>query len=605
MAFWLAGAGPLFSAATDLPPGDETAPASEPPVTVAATPAGDPIRAQRNIRIIFPGATINDLPAKVIMDTGSTTAAISEIFASKNNLQFGPPAPGNTTAKTLPHALLADPARLEVAGQTFTEIFEILYTRTIDGLVGWQDMRNNILVFDADKRQVSVADQLPSETANWLKLKIKTGSQLLLEIPQADGQTGALLVDTGSPFGVGLPTAAWQAWKAAQANAPSTTASFRDADGTTGNFTEIWADEMKLGPLTLTDVPVHEVTDPVVPKYVRFVGSVGMYVLSRMDLALDGKSGYAYLRPRPAPGPPYPGITQAGVTDDPASIEAANQNWVFTGNLTLKDNYMQAARFLILGNAQDSHGDWEEAIASYGQTLALAPDDVAARLNRGITQGKKGDYRGALADFDQVLQMEPEAATAYLNRSIVKRKLGDMDGAIADLDKALEFNPNNATAYVSRGIARLGKGDTEGAIADYTQAVALDPKNAVAYYDRALAKDRKNDRDGAIADYDRALEIDPQMVNAFINRGFDWNVKGNHVAAIISYDQALTLDPKNAIAYLDRGLAKEGNQDWDGAMADFSRALELDPKNAAASRALNQAKAKQGAVPLPARPAGT
>ncbi|HTB64517.1 MAG TPA: tetratricopeptide repeat protein, partial [Opitutales bacterium] len=556
MAFWLAGAGPLFSAATDLPPGDETAPANEPPVTVAATPAGDPTRPQRNIRIIFPGATVNDLPAKIIMDTGSTTAAISEVFANKDNLKFGPPVPGNTTAKILPHALLEDPARLEMVGQTFTEIFEILYTRTIDGLVGWQDMRNNILVFDADQRQVSVVEQLPPETATWLKLKIKTSGQLLLEIPQADGKTGALLVDTGSPFGVGLPPTEWQAWKAEQADAPSTTASFRDADGVTGNFTEVWANEMKLGPIDLTDVPVHEVTDPVVPKYVRFVGSVGMYVLARMDLVLDGKNGYAYLRPRAAPGPPYPGITRPGVTDDPASIEASNQNWVFTGNLTLKNDYMQAAHFFILGNAQDSHGDWNEAIASFDQALALAPDYVAAYLNRGITQGKKGDYGDALADFDQVLHIEPEASTVYSNRGIIKNKMGDLNGAIADLSKAVEFNPTSANVYVTRGVLRSAKGDKtgsmadfaqalalepqnasiyfnrglarenngdlDGAIADLTQSLALNPKNAAAYYDRALAKDRKNDRDGGISDYDRAIEIDPKMVNAFINRGYDW-----------------------------------------------------------------------------------
>src|SRR5580700_3508068 len=58
-------------------------------------------------------------------------------------------------------------------------------TKSMEGVVGWPDARNNILVFDSEQRVIRRVEQLPPETADWLKLRVLPSASLLLEVPLA------------------------------------------------------------------------------------------------------------------------------------------------------------------------------------------------------------------------------------------------------------------------------------------------------------------------------------------------------------------------------------------------------------------------------------
>src|ERR1700677_4509809 len=67
------------------------------------------------------------------------------------------------------------------------------------------------------------------------------------------------------------------------------------------------------------------------------------------------------------------------------------------------------------GNAKESSGDYDGAIAAYSRAIALEPQNSRAWNNRGIAKQDKGDLDGAIADYGQALLLNPGDASAWFN----------------------------------------------------------------------------------------------------------------------------------------------------------------------------------------------
>jgi hypothetical protein len=180
-------------------------------------------------------------------------------------------------------------------------------TWDIDGMLGWEPLRGNIFTFDAVNLQMNSSQAVPVDALTWIKLPIRPSTaSLTLETPGATGHPGVLAVDTGMSEGVALAPAQWRAWRAAYPQAPRTlNAYYMPAAGLIVNEVA-WADELAIGPLTLHGVPVREAnaveTMSGGPDY---VGTLGIYVLKRTNLVLDGKGGAAYFQPLATPAPEF------------------------------------------------------------------------------------------------------------------------------------------------------------------------------------------------------------------------------------------------------------------------------------------------------------
>jgi uncharacterized caspase-like protein len=157
-------------------------------------------------------------------------------------------------------------------------------------------------------------------------------------------------------------------------------------------------------------------------------------------------------------------------------------------------------------------------IQSAGQTSQVL---VAAYMNRGLAYRSKGEYDRAIADFGEVIRLDPKYALAYMIRGSAYNDKGSYDRAIADLDESILVNPRYGPAYLSRGLAYDNKRDHDRAIADFDEAnrwQGFDPKEALAYNNRGLVYASKRDYARAIADYNRALTLDPTLAAARQNR---------------------------------------------------------------------------------------
>jgi tetratricopeptide (TPR) repeat protein len=140
------------------------------------------------------------------------------------------------------------------------------------------------------------------------------------------------------------------------------------------------------------------------------------------------------------------------------------------------------------GNAAFGDGRYEAAIEAFSRAVLagdLDPEALAITFNnRGVAYSELGDYDRAIADYGQALKLVPGDPTAiknlriaHIRRAGAAARLGEQDAALADYTRAIELEPDHPLAYMRRGQLRLDRGDAAAAVADLTRAQELDPKN--------------------------------------------------------------------------------------------------------------------------------
>ncbi len=151
-------------------------------------------------RIIFPAATFNGQPARLVLDTGAQTSLMQQSTAKRLGVKFTPVSTKITFDwfADAPAMALSDEVQLAAGTEIFSAQWPVvdLAGAILDGLIGWAGVRDNILVFDAITHTVRGVGALPPETAQWTRLKIRNDGMLKLEVPLANGHTGIILTWT-------------------------------------------------------------------------------------------------------------------------------------------------------------------------------------------------------------------------------------------------------------------------------------------------------------------------------------------------------------------------------------------------------------------------
>ena len=106
------------------------------------------------------------------------------------------------------------------------------------------------------------------------------------------------------------------------------------------------------------------------------------------------------------------------------------------------------------GQAYDTKGEYDLAIADYSQSLRLNRDNPRAFFNRAVAYANKGEHQRAVADFNEAIKLDPQDADAYLGRGAMHEELDNEAAARADYQKALQIVPEHEDA--KEALARLG-----------------------------------------------------------------------------------------------------------------------------------------------------
>lgn len=244
----------------------------------------------------------------------------------------------------------------------------------------------------------------------------------------------------------------------------------------------------------------------------------------------------------------------------------------FTGDIR------QSTRDLLLtARDQIAAGEFDEALATYDEVLAIAPTNAEALTYSawvGRTMARTLDDDEALDRLDDALATTPDYPDARVFSAIILRDQGRFDEAAALLDG---LNPDDVPDFLAVQVETL-RLEVSGADPDRVDIV------------RAQAASRAGDFAGALRTLDEVIERSPDNIEALVAKadvllvvatvtdGDDRDLLVGNAAGLI--DDALNIDPTDRSALLYRALVFEVQGRDDDALAtlDELEALgELDP----------------------------
>jgi adenylate cyclase len=193
------------------------------------------------------------------------------------------------------------------------------------------------------------------------------------------------------------------------------------------------------------------------------------------------------------------------------------------------DPAARADSYEAMGDVQRVTGQYDEAVASYGQAIAIrAADDVVAnaRVQRktGLVQQLRGKASEALATFDDVLERLPRDATSERVRVLLN---------IADL----QFR--NGKADVAIEHLRAALADAERIADSDAVAEALKQLGTIYGYKGELGEALQY-QEHSLQAYTRLGDVLGEA-NVYNNIGRTERRRSRLAAALIAYDKALTI----------------------------------------------------------------
>jgi tetratricopeptide (TPR) repeat protein len=108
---------------------------------------------------------------------------------------------------------------------------------------------------------------------------------------------------------------------------------------------------------------------------------------------------------------------------------------------------------------------------------------------RASWKEKKRDLDAALADYGVSIRLDPDNVESYDYRADVYQDKGDLDAALQEYDRATKIDPIYAAHY-SRGQVYEKKGDLDKARAEYNAALAVPTINRIAQWAQDNARAR-------------------------------------------------------------------------------------------------------------------
>jgi hypothetical protein len=255
---------------------------------------------------------INGKEARLIFDSGADDLILWRASAQRLGLAFTEPDTNAVLSAGEVNGGMTEACNVSLFGKEVKTRFRVTalgfdFADSFDGIVGWRNLRNNILQIDAAEERLVFLHKVPKKARGWTQLCVVTNAGILeLKVSSENLATNVFLIDTGSQFGLALPPEKWKDWKREHSTQPTTLNSFFSVDGMQYVSEEAWADRFLLGPLCLTGVPIKEATQmETALGGGEYGGSLGFAVLKRLDLIIDGRRGVAYLRPKKTPATPY------------------------------------------------------------------------------------------------------------------------------------------------------------------------------------------------------------------------------------------------------------------------------------------------------------
>jgi tetratricopeptide (TPR) repeat protein len=100
-----------------------------------------------------------------------------------------------------------------------------------------------------------------------------------------------------------------------------------------------------------------------------------------------------------------------------------------------------------------------EAAVEFRKAVAAGPDNVAARINLGVTLSQLGDAQAATEQFEEAIRIDPRRVNAHYNLAILLAGQNQHEKAIAHLQSAMAIEPNDSSVQFLLGseLVKVGR----------------------------------------------------------------------------------------------------------------------------------------------------
>lgn len=144
------------------------------------------------------------------------------------------------------------------------------------------------------------------------------------------------------------------------------------------------------------------------------------------------------------------------------------------------------------GEAYESEGNYERAVAEYRAALEIHPAQrgIRYRLGRALLRSSQetGAVAAAVREFEAELRADPTNANAAYELGEIFRQAGELEAALPRFRQAADAYPGFEQARIALGGVLASLGRAEEALEHLRAAIDINPRNDVTYYRLAQAQ---------------------------------------------------------------------------------------------------------------------
>jgi predicted Zn-dependent protease len=261
----------------------------------------------------------------------------------------------------------------------------------------------------------------------------------------------------------------------------------------------------------------------------------------------------------------------------------------------LKEQPRNVEALSNLGAVLAAQGRYEEAIARYGEALALDADRTAVRFNLAVALQKAGRPADAAVELERVVAERPDQRSAIVLLAECRALLGEYGKAAALLTPLHERAPDDRAVMYLLGLSLVqDKQADRGKV--LLDRILRDGESAETHLLLGAVKLGAGEYAAARDDLRRGAELNPglPLVHVLLGRAL-MNV-GDTQGAAAAFRRELAVNSNDFDANLLLGVLAKQENALDEAMARFEKAAALRPGDPAASYQLGALRLHVGDV---------
>lgn len=127
-----------------------------------------------------------------------------------------------------------------------------------------------------------------------------------------------------------------------------------------------------------------------------------------------------------------------------------------------------------------AQGDTDQALATWKEALAIAPDDPQVQNSLGMAYFIHGDVTEALEHLREAIRINPQFSEGHYNLGMSLMHLGHPDQALPELQADVAIEPRDAAGEEAVAVVNDELGNSSEALNHWRKALAIEPKRSSA-----------------------------------------------------------------------------------------------------------------------------